>query len=363
MKGFHKGLRRLCAVIIGMVFFLAGTLKLMDPVGAGLVVTEYLKFLHLRFLIGASKFAGISLALLETLTGAALVTGVWRRLAGMVCGFMLSFFTVLTFVLWLKNPPMDCGCFGEAIHLTHAQSLIKNLALMALWVVAFVPFHDFGRTRKLGSVAFAIAAVSTVLFTLYSTLSIPLIDFTDYAPGAEIYAETGLEEDDPQWDLSENLAVSLPFSNASGEYCDSLACGRSVAVVSVYDPARINGEGWEKISEFLDRAADQDGCTPLLLVASTPSALETMVPGKVLLRSFYADRKTLMTLNRSNGGVTYLGDGQIVAKWSFRTMPSRDDLTRLTSSLPTESMIRWSSRGRVRMQAYLLYVTAAMLLL
>lgn len=362
MKGFHKGLRRLCAVIIGMVFFLAGTLKLMDPVGAGLVVTEYLKFMHLRFLVGASKFAGIALALIETLTGAALVTGVWRRLAGIVSGFMLSFFTVLTFILWLKNPPMDCGCFGEAIHLTHAQSLVKNLILLLLWAVAFIPFSDLGSTRKLGGVSFAIAAVSTVLFTLYSTLSIPLIDFTDYAPGAEIYAETGLEEDDPQWDLSQNLVASLPFTNASGEYCDSLACGRSVAVVSVYDPARIDGADWEKISGFIDRAADQ-GCMPLLLVASTPSALEELVPGKVLLRSFYADRKTLMTLNRSNGGVTYLGDGQIVAKWSFRTMPSRDDLTRLVASVPTESMIRWSSKGRVRMQAYLLYVTAAMLLL
>ena len=42
--------RRISAIIIGFVFFVAGLLKLMDPVGAGLVVEEYFKFLHLGFL-------------------------------------------------------------------------------------------------------------------------------------------------------------------------------------------------------------------------------------------------------------------------------------------------------------------------
>ena len=32
MKGFHIGLRRLCSVLLGLVFFIAVMLKLMDPV-------------------------------------------------------------------------------------------------------------------------------------------------------------------------------------------------------------------------------------------------------------------------------------------------------------------------------------------
>ena len=39
--------RRLCAVIVGLVFFVAGILKLMDPVGSMLIVREYFSFLHL----------------------------------------------------------------------------------------------------------------------------------------------------------------------------------------------------------------------------------------------------------------------------------------------------------------------------
>ena len=66
-------IRRINAVLIGFVFFLAGILKLMDPVGARLVVEEYLKFLHLNFLMGGAGFIGSGMALLEALVGAALI--------------------------------------------------------------------------------------------------------------------------------------------------------------------------------------------------------------------------------------------------------------------------------------------------
>ena len=78
MRYFHKGVRRLCAIVIGLVFFLAGLLKLQDPVGAGLVVKEYFNFFHLSFLSGASVYVAVALALLETLCGAALIAGVRR---------------------------------------------------------------------------------------------------------------------------------------------------------------------------------------------------------------------------------------------------------------------------------------------
>ena len=47
-----KAVKRICAFLIGLVLFVAGLVKLMDPVGAGLVVEEYFKFLHLWSLLG-----------------------------------------------------------------------------------------------------------------------------------------------------------------------------------------------------------------------------------------------------------------------------------------------------------------------
>ncbi|MBQ5528228.1 MAG: hypothetical protein IIU05_04155, partial [Bacteroidales bacterium] len=65
MMQFHIRFRKVYAIMIGVVFFVAGTLKLLDPVGAGLVVEGYFKFLHIGFLMPVSKATGVALAFLE----------------------------------------------------------------------------------------------------------------------------------------------------------------------------------------------------------------------------------------------------------------------------------------------------------
>ena len=102
-------LRRISAVILGFTFFIAGLLKLMDPVGAGLVMEEYFKFLHLDFLRPASYFAGAAMALLETVIGIALITGVWRKFFSYLTLAFMGAFTLLTVALVIFNPVMDCG--------------------------------------------------------------------------------------------------------------------------------------------------------------------------------------------------------------------------------------------------------------
>ena len=77
-------IRRLSTILIGFTLFIAGLLKLMDPVGAGLVMDEYFRFFHLNFLHFASDFAGSAMALCETVLGIALITGVWRRVVAIV---------------------------------------------------------------------------------------------------------------------------------------------------------------------------------------------------------------------------------------------------------------------------------------
>ena len=128
-------LKRFCGFITGMVFFLSGIVKLMDPVGAGLVMKEYYDFLHRGFLAFSSKMMGVAFALAETLVGVALITGVWRKTTAMIALVMQGFFTFLTLLLVIFNPQMDCGCFGEAIHLTHWQTFFKNLILLALLLI------------------------------------------------------------------------------------------------------------------------------------------------------------------------------------------------------------------------------------
>ena len=341
-----NGFKRICAVIMGMVLLVAGILKLMDPVGSGLVMEEYFKFLHIGFLRPAARILASVFALFESLLGAALIAGVWRKVIALVSGGLLIFFTLLTIVLYIAQPAMDCGCFGEAVHLNHAQTLLKNLILDALWCLAFIPIGKLGLPQRIKYVSFSLAAISLVLFLLFSALSIPLRDYTTFKPGTE------LDE------------TPLSFYDANYEYADSLAMEGDVMVISAYDADKLEKEDTERIAAFAEQAS-ANGFTVLYLVVSTPDEIAEKGLNPMLLTStYFGDRKELMTLNRSNGGVTYISDGQIIRKWSFRSMPNDNvELTTLKSKDPMDVLLARQNRTRALFQGFTLYVFAVLLLL
>lgn len=349
-------IKRISAVIIGFVFFIAGLLKLMDPVGSSLIVDSYLNFMHLDFLKFASGLLGTGAALIETLVGAALITGVWRKLSAILTLVMLAGFTLLTIALVIFNPSMDCGCFGEAIHLTHAQSLVKNIVLLALWAIAYIPLNRQEPTRKVKYVSFPIAVISVCLFMLYSQFSLPMMDFTSYKPGAELMQPEDVE-------FGQENAPILSFSDKDGEYADSLAFDGRVIAVSVYDTGKMNARKWERLSGLVRESAEL-GYTPLVLVTSTPSIMEGVEgAGEIIPYTYFADRKILMGLNRSNGGASFISDGQMIAKWPVNKLPDSRKLGRLAKADATESLISENNGSRLKMQGFLLYVFAIMLLL
>lgn len=397
MKGFHIGLRRLCSVILGLVYFIAGMLKLMDPVGAGLVVDEYLKFFHLGGLAFASKTLGVAMALLETFLGAALIAGIWRKFVAGVTSILTLAFTALTLILVIFNPEMDCGCFGEAVHLTHMQTFLKNVALCVLCAGAFLPVRDYGRTRKSKLVAFWLVAVTVLLFTFMSLVSVPLMDFTEFAPGASLTADADAENIDGGISLNgendtkqeyvviyekdgqegaftldnlpdstwtfvrvENVEMSVPdyeqsvpffyISDAEGNYYNELLSEGKVMVLSVYDVPGYKDA--DKAAQFL-RDAEAAGFTAVAVAREPLPALD----------AFQSDYKKIITFNRSNGGATYLEDGEIICKWPAGRLPDSDELSKVASRNPMEQLVSRSSRRRIAFQGVVLYSLALLLIL
>ena len=381
--------RRFCGFIAGFVFYISGILKLLDPVGAGLVMSEYLDFLHIGFLDSISKYLGTAAALVETLLGAALISGVWRRVTGIAVMIMQGFFTLLTLALVIFNPEMDCGCFGEAIHLSHMQTFLKNLVLMAILAANFIPLKGLGRPKKRKYVSFGIVTASTLAFTIYSWMYLPLIDFTDYSGPVRLQAaeaSVANEEDmyeamfiyekdgeqksfdlehlpDSTWTFvsTETIqkeefmdnSVGLSIYDDEGNYLDSLATKGKVLVVSVYDPD-IKQNRWDEIHAFT-KNAEAAGFLPIILSADVGQELGE--------NTYKSDYKTLITLNRSNGGVTYFSDGYLIKKWSRWSVPDIEELNQLQTEAETETMIGRSTQGSLSFQSFLLYVFAVMLLL
>ena len=404
--------KRFCGYIVGIVFFISGTFKLLDPVGAGLIVDEYYRFMHLDFLAFSSKAVAVTLSLAETLLGAILITGLWRKPAATAAFVMMGFFSLISLALLIFNPVMDCGCFGEAVHLTHMQTFVKNIVLDVLCCISFLPFSALGRPKKRKYVAFSFVAAGVAMFTVYSLLYIPLVDFTGYSASSRleaserhisslsvqdefeavfVYEKNGRKREftldnlpDSTWTYvstetvrkeifrHDESMVSLPVIDGSGEYHDELAVGEKVMVASVYDPETLPVRKWKELAEYL-QSAEAAGFRPLLLAAASPETGEEIL-GRVaaaggtdmefLLSVFYySDYKTLISLNRSNGGATYFAGGFLVRKWSFRGLPNDARIKDIGIEDPTEPLLSYSTVGNLSFQAFLLYAFAVMLLL
>jgi uncharacterized membrane protein YphA (DoxX/SURF4 family) len=385
--------RRFSGFICGFVFFLSGILKLMDPVGAGLVMDSYLDFLHIGFLGFASKPLAFLFALAETIVGTAMITGVWRRITAIIALSLQGFFTLLTILLAIFNPVMDCGCFGEFIHLTHVETLVKNLVICALLSYAYFPMRNLGRPLKRKYVSFGVVCTSVLVFSIFSLSRLPIIDFTDYEPGAQIlsadanvadeafdamfiYEKDGVQQEftlenlpDSTWrfvstqtiqnkDLKSSGAT-LSFYDNDKEYQDSLAVQENVMVISIYDP-QMRQKKWDAAVCMAENARES-GFNPMILVAGTPEQIEGKVTGDIPV--YFSDYKTLITLNRSNAGATWLSHGYIIKKWGHRAYPDQDDLLTYIKGNSTEAILESNTKGSLLFQGFLLYVFAVMLLL
>lgn len=405
--------KRFCRFTVGIVFFISGVLKLVDPVGAGFVVDEYYKFFNVGFLAFSSRAVAVFLALVETFTGAALITGLWRKIVATITLSLTGFFTILTLILVIFNPTMDCGCFGEAVHLTHLQTFIKNIILVLLSLAAFVPYHYLGRPKKKKYVSFALVAAAVAAFTLYSLLYIPLVDFTDYKPGVRlaaagedfsedavssaydavfIYAKDGKTEEftldnlpDSTWTFVETRTVetgtvgksagkdtglSVSIIDRNAENRDGEIAQGKVMAIAVSLPEKMTERKWNELAAYMDNS-EKNGFAPVLLVAAVPDSFEKMIPesldgtlkSSLISKAYYSDYKTLATMVRSNGGAVYFNDGYLIRKWAFRNLPDDEALSELAGTDSTETYLSYGTRGNLTFQAFLLYAFAVMLLL
>ena len=361
--------RGLCRVLFALTFSLSGILKLLDPVGTGLIVHEYLSFMHLDFLDSGAIVLGIALATLEFLIGICVLSGLRLRIVAWVALILTAFFTILTFYLMRFNPISDCGCFGEAIHLTNTQTFIKNVVLLVLAILIFLGRKRATRVAPapLEWVFIALFALVGLSVALRALATIPQVDFTAYRVGISldelaqenqarfettfIYTKDGHTEEftldnlpDDSWTYLDSKTVQLGGSTRMAQVDFTLdQMEGPVLAVSVHHPDALRAENVERIEAFRT-AALAAGIQPV--VYGPTETYET------------ADWKSLLTLNRSNGGAVYFNDGTIVAKWANSELP-KVDLPAVLQEDPDVLILK----HRIREQLYVSILIAGVLVL
>ena len=180
----------ICRALLAITFIFSGFVKAIDPMGTQYKLDDYVKAVGMAGIIPEWILLMLSVILsaLEFTLGVLMLMAIRRRL---VSRLTLVFMTVMTAVtLWLAvaNPIQDCGCFGDAIHLTNAQTFAKNVVLLlSACIVAKWPLHQhrfISKTNQWIAVNFTIIFIfAASLFSLYY---LPIFDFRPYYIGQNI---------------------------------------------------------------------------------------------------------------------------------------------------------------------------------
>ena len=324
-------LKKWCSIAVGLLYVASGLLKVMDPVGIGLIVEVYFRFMHLPESVLVAKILGVVLGALETAVGFAAVFCVWPRIIRWIMLGMQSSFTILSLALVIWNPQMHCGCFGEAIHLTHWQTFIKNIVLMGMLWFAYFPLLEATMTKIWQYIAFAFSVILMAGFAVYSLFYIPVIDFTDYKKGAEIVSQG------EYWNLSEEERenrATLPMLGADDKPDPNITKWKW-AIISLYDLPEdknllfwttfmvnfriLKKQGYEVL--VLTSAPEAQMREKIQMFAELPFLCSEKVLEEMREALYLTSRTTAISLNRNNGGVTFLTDGVITGKRVAKDYP------------------------------------------
>lgn len=182
--------------LFGAVFMLGGLMKCIDPMGTALKIKDYMTHfgvydLMVNYLADLSMGMAWCLALLEFAIGASVIYGHNLKRYLTFGTILMVFFTPLTLYLALTDAIPDCGCFGDAVHLTNWQTFFKNIALDAALVLMWVKNRDMyqltGLTRFV--IVFYVMIIGLFVLLVMGTWRLPVVDFRPYKPGVSLRFE------------------------------------------------------------------------------------------------------------------------------------------------------------------------------
>jgi len=179
---------RLLQVVFALTFIFSGVAKCIDPMGTSLKFNEYLLYFGLGFLTDFTMGLAWVLSILEFIIGFNLLMGRVRKLSLFMAACMMLFFTPLTLWLAYTDAIQDCGCFGDALHLTNWETFSKNVVLDAILLLMIWQHKKLytllGKTNFTFYVYWCLFIVLGLCW--YATFRDPFIDFRPFHPGVNV---------------------------------------------------------------------------------------------------------------------------------------------------------------------------------
>ena len=357
----------LCRIIVALTFIFSGFVKAIDPIGLQYKLQDYLGAIGIPGFLPdwMLLIMAVLLAAVEFCMGIFLLFAIQRRLISKLIVVFMSIMTLITVWLVVANPVKDCGCFGDALHLTNTETLVKNIILLGCSIV--IMRRPLAMFRFISESNQWIVINYTIVFIFVcsglSLYYLPLFDFRSYRIGTNIPHGMEIPKDAEQ-PLFETTFIMEKggqrkeftlndYPDSTWKFIDS----KTVQVKEGYIPPihdfsiadrktgkdltdsvlRHKGYTFLLIAPYLERADDSNfGDIDQLyeyaqtynipfycLTASTAKAIQRW---RDITGAEYpfciTDETTLKTIVRSNPGLLLLKDGTIINKWSHNQLPN-----------------------------------------
>jgi uncharacterized membrane protein YphA (DoxX/SURF4 family) len=199
----------LMRLTVGGVFLFSGFTKAVDPWGTCYKIIDYFTAMGLESWADKSLFFAVSIAALEFILGIELVVGAYRRSAPVLALVLMLVLTPITLWLAVTDAVPDCGCFGDALHLSNWATFFKNL-LLVLGIVYLMFFNKSLRGIYGPAVHWVVAALSLALVlavAYYGYFKQPLIDYRPYPVGAQLVSTNSALSDDSEEDEDDFIFI------------------------------------------------------------------------------------------------------------------------------------------------------------
>lgn len=359
-------IRDLSRFIAGFVFIFSGLVKGIDPMGSMIKFMDYFTAFHLDAPEPLAYILGIILCTAEFVIGFAILTGLRMKIASWGLLIFMAVFTPLTLYLAVSDPVDDCGCFGDAIHLTNWQTFYKNIIISVFVIIVFINRKRYRTLSKPLNEWLILLAVTAafILFTQYNRRHLPLADFRPYSKGTDIAADMSIPEGAPldeyetvliyekDGQQEEYTLENYPSDDSTWVFVDSRTKMISKGYTPpIHDFSLITPDG----QDLTDIILEDEGFSLFMLSTEFAEAdpdiiargieaglecqehgmgfyiLSTYVPAFIEnsdnFNMLLIDETTLKTIIRSNPGFMSIKDGVITEKWAGRDLPGKDEIS------------------------------------
>lgn len=358
----------LSRLVVGGTFVFSGFVKAIDPYGTAYKFEDYFAAFHLEFLSSFTLLFSVALSVVEFLLGVHLLFGSYRKSTPRLIFLLLCVMTPLTLYLAIANPISDCGCFGDAVHLSNWATFFKNLVLLGITVFLV---YDNTRLRALYNreVQWLTGLYSLVFVLFFCYIGVnyqPYLDFRPYKIGVNIpealnageperefvfvYEKEGrrqeftldnLPSEEEGWSFVDRYEKSVETPRPDEPVIDEFTIYRGAVDITeeiIYDEnyhilllspdlEKADDSEVDRINELYDYCVER-GYGFACVTASTPQGVETWLENTGAEYPFYfMDKTAIRTIARGNPCVLLLKDGSILRKTSPSQLPDETQLT------------------------------------